>query len=292
MLASIFIIQGLDAVLHPDRKVAAAEPVVRPLAERASFVPDDVEQAVRINGAVQLVAGSMLALGRFPRVSALAVAASLLPTTYAGHRFWETDDKQERTQQRIHFLKNVSMFGGLLIAAGDTAGNPSIAWRGRHALTSAKRDAALATKSAKAGAKAKTAKSRRQEQGQDGQGIGQGRRQGGPAGQTPARRLIPASVLPCGAGFPQHVRKAGADHGRAPIMGGRRSWEGAGQRAPGRGRRSWEGAGRMIGIRASAGEYRPPAAQGAFLRGGYWVIWGASALLRPRLRASAVCMSS
>lgn len=154
MLASIFIIQGLDAVLHPDRKVAAAEPVVRPLAERASFVPDDVEQAVRINGAVQLVAGSMLALGRFPRVSALAVAASLLPTTYAGHRFWETDDKQERTQQRIHFLKNVSMFGGLLIAAGDTAGNPSIAWRGRHALTSAKRDAALATKSAKAGAKA------------------------------------------------------------------------------------------------------------------------------------------
>ena len=148
------LVAAWDAVLHPDRKVAAAEPVVRPLAERASFVPDDVEQAVRINGAVQLVAGSMLALGRFPRVSALAVAASLLPTTYAGHRFWETDDKQERTQQRIHFLKNVSMFGGLLIAAGDTAGNPSIAWRGRHALTSAKRDAALATKSAKAGAKA------------------------------------------------------------------------------------------------------------------------------------------
>lgn len=154
MLASIFIIQGLDTVLHPDGKVAAAEPVVRPLAERASFVPDDVEQAVRINGAVQLVAGSMLALGRFPRVSALAIAASLLPTTYAGHRFWETDDKQERMQQRIHFLKNVSMFGGLLIAAGDTAGNPSIAWRGRHAVTSAKRDVALATKSAKAGAKA------------------------------------------------------------------------------------------------------------------------------------------
>ena len=32
MLASIFIVQGLDTVLHPDRKVAAAEPVVRPLA--------------------------------------------------------------------------------------------------------------------------------------------------------------------------------------------------------------------------------------------------------------------
>jgi putative oxidoreductase len=153
MLASIFIIQGLDAVLHPDKKVPAAEPVVRPIAERASFVPDDVEQVVRLNGAVQLVAGSMLALGRVPRLSALAIAASLLPTTYAGHRFWETDDKQERTQQRIHFLKNVSIFGGLLIAAADTGGNPSLAWRGRHAVSSAKRDVALAAKSAKAQAR-------------------------------------------------------------------------------------------------------------------------------------------
>ena len=118
---------------------------------------------VRLNGAVQLVAGSMLALGRFPRLSALAIAADLLPTTYAGHRFWETDDKQERMQQRIHFLKNVSIFGGLLIAAADTGGNPSLAWRGRHAVDSAKHDVTLVAKSAKAQARtakmsAKTAK--------------------------------------------------------------------------------------------------------------------------------------
>jgi hypothetical protein len=87
----------------------------------------------------------------------------LVPTTYAGHRFWETDDKQERMQQRIHFLKNLSILGGLLIAAGDTAGNPSLAWRGRHAVDSAKHDAKLVARSAKAQAKtakvaAKTAK--------------------------------------------------------------------------------------------------------------------------------------
>jgi putative oxidoreductase len=163
MLASIFIVQGLDTVLHPDRKVAAAEPVVRPLAERVPFIPDDVEMSVRLSGAVQVVAGSLLAIGRFPRLSALAIAVDLVPTTYAGHRFWETDDKQERMQQRIHFLKNLSILGGLLIAAGDTAGNPSLAWRGRHAVDSAKHDAKLVAKSAKAQAKtakvaAKTAK--------------------------------------------------------------------------------------------------------------------------------------
>jgi putative oxidoreductase len=150
MLASIFIAEGIDSLLHPDTKAPAAEAVVRPLAEQVSVVPDQVEQAVRLNGAVQVVAGSLLAIGRFPRLSAAALAASLIPTTYAGHRFWESDDKQERSQQKIHFLKNVSMLGGLLIAAGDTAGNPSVAWRSRHAANTVKREAALTAKSVQA----------------------------------------------------------------------------------------------------------------------------------------------
>jgi putative oxidoreductase len=162
MLASIFIVQGLDSLLHPDTKAPAAEKVVRPLAERVPAVPDSVEQAVRLNGAVQLVAGSLLAIGKFPRLSAAALAASLIPTTAAGHRFWESSDKQERAQQKVHFLKNVSMLGGLLIAASDTAGNPSIAWRGRHAATTAKREAALTAKTVAAEAKTASAKAQAQ----------------------------------------------------------------------------------------------------------------------------------
>jgi putative oxidoreductase len=150
MLASIFIAEGIDSLLHPDTKAPAAEAVVRPLAEQVPVVPDQVEQAVRLNGAVQVVAGSLLAIGRFPRLSAAALAASLIPTTYAGHRFWESDDKQERSQQKIHFLKNVTILGGLLIAAGDTAGNPSVAWRSRHAAKTVKREAALTAKSVQA----------------------------------------------------------------------------------------------------------------------------------------------
>jgi putative oxidoreductase len=160
LLASIFIVQGLDSLLHPDTKAPAAEKVVRPLAERVPAVPDQVEQAVRLNGAVQVVAGSLLAIGKFPRLSAAALAASLIPTTAAGHRFWESDDKQERAQQQVHFLKNLSMLGGLLIAAGDTAGAPSIAWRGRHAAQTAKREAALQAKTLQA--EAKTASARAQ----------------------------------------------------------------------------------------------------------------------------------
>jgi hypothetical protein len=109
---------------------------------------------VRLNGAVQLAAGSLLAIGRFPRLSALAIAATLVPTTLAGHRFWEDDEEKDQAQQRIHFLKNLSMFGGLLIAAADTEGSPSIAWRTRHAAKTARREASLVAKTAKASGKA------------------------------------------------------------------------------------------------------------------------------------------
>jgi uncharacterized membrane protein YphA (DoxX/SURF4 family) len=79
----------------------------------------------------------LLALGWLPRISAFAIAATLVPTMAAGHRFWEEDDPEMRAQQRIHFLKNLIMLGGLLMAAGDAAGKLSLAWRRRHRAKSA-----------------------------------------------------------------------------------------------------------------------------------------------------------
>lgn len=156
MLASIFIIQGYDTFRRPERVAAKAEPVVRPLAERVPAVPAKTEQAVKVNGAVQMVAGGLLALGKFPRLSALAIAGTLIPTTLAGHRFWEEEEETSLAQQRIHFLKNLSMFGGLLIAAADTAGKPSLAWRSRYAAKARRREAALVARAAKASSAAAT----------------------------------------------------------------------------------------------------------------------------------------
>jgi len=154
MLASIFVVQGFGTMLHPERVAPRADPVVQPLAELVPGVLDSTEDAVRLNGAVQFAAGSMLALGILPRLSAMAIAATLVPTTVAGHRFWEAEDDKERAQQRIQFMKNLAIFGGLLITAADTAGRPSLAWRSRHAVRSARRDVALATRTAKVSARA------------------------------------------------------------------------------------------------------------------------------------------
>jgi len=154
MLASIFIVQGYSTLREPERVASKAEPVVRLLAERVPTVPAKAEQAVRLNGAIQLAAGSLLALGRLPRLSALVLAATLVPTTVAGHRFWEADEEEDKAQQRIHFLKNLSMFGGLLIASADTAGQPSLAWRTRHTARAARKEAARLTRTAKASGQA------------------------------------------------------------------------------------------------------------------------------------------
>lgn len=157
----MFVTGGLDSLRNPAPKVPAADPIAPKVAEKLPYLPEDTEQLIRVNGAVQVGAGLMLALGKFPRLSAALLAGSLVPTTLAGHRFWEEEDDTKRAQQRIHFFKNVSMLGGLILAAVDTQGKPGLAWRAQHAAhhaaagtrrtrRTARREARLAARAARA----------------------------------------------------------------------------------------------------------------------------------------------
>jgi putative oxidoreductase len=153
MLASMFIVGGIDSVRNASKKADAAEPVTDrlvPLLQRVvPQLPSDPATLVRLNGAVQVAAGVGLASGKLPRLSAAVLAATLVPTTAAGHRFWEKSDPAERAQQRVHFFKNVSMLGGLVIASGDTEGQPGILWRTRRAAKDARREARHLARSAR-----------------------------------------------------------------------------------------------------------------------------------------------
>ena len=160
-LATMFVTGGLDSFRRPETKVPAADPIAPRIAEKLPYLPEDTESLVRINGAAQVVAGLMLATGRFPRLSSAVLAGSLVPTTLAGHRFWEEQDETRRAQQRIHFFKNLSMLGGLMLAAVDTEGRPGLAWRAQHAAhhaavgtgrttRTARREARLAARTARA----------------------------------------------------------------------------------------------------------------------------------------------
>lgn len=125
LLASVFVTGGLDAARRPQTKAGAAENVnAGSLATKVGL--ENTEQLVRANGIAQVVGGVALATGRMPRLAALGLAVSLVPTTAAGHRFWEEDDAATKRQQQLHFTKNLSILGGLLIAAVDTAGRESV----------------------------------------------------------------------------------------------------------------------------------------------------------------------
>jgi uncharacterized membrane protein YphA (DoxX/SURF4 family) len=137
MLASYFIASGVKALRDPDALVPDAEPVtdkVVPLVKEyapeqvASFVPEDARTLVRLHGATQLVGGLALASGKGRRLGALLLAYSLIPSTVAKHPFWSRTDPAERAHDQHQVLKNVSLLGGVLLAAGDTEGRPSLAW--------------------------------------------------------------------------------------------------------------------------------------------------------------------
>jgi putative oxidoreductase len=138
LLASTFVYGGIDTLRNPQPRVAGARPVVDAITAKADQqlpvqVPRDVEQWVKIDAGVKVGAGTLFALGKLPRLSALALAVSIVPTTLAGHRFWEHDDPQQKAGQTIHFLKNLGLLGGLLLAAVDTEGKPSVGYRARRA---------------------------------------------------------------------------------------------------------------------------------------------------------------
>ena len=148
LLAATFIHSGLDNLRNAKQKAYVAEPVVRALADRIRMVPDDTVTVIRLDGAAKIVGGAALALGIFPRLAALGLATDLVPTTLAGHRFWEEEDAGKRATQRVQFLKNAGLLGGLLLAAADKQGRPSLAWRARrlprsvrHAAHDVRRDA-------------------------------------------------------------------------------------------------------------------------------------------------------
>jgi putative oxidoreductase len=118
LTGSTYALLGFDALRAPGGRVDQAGPVLEAIRQVVPL-PENDEAVVRANAGVQVAAGTLLALGIAPRVSALALAGSLVPTTLAGHAYWTIEDPAERKQQQIQFHKNLAMIGGLIFVALD-----------------------------------------------------------------------------------------------------------------------------------------------------------------------------
>lgn len=137
MLSAVFISRGIDALRSPKPAADATRQTLEGLSKLpepvGTNVPSNAETVARVNAGVQIGGGLLLATGRFPRLASLALAASVIPGSLGGHAFWNEVDPQRKADERRAFITDVSLIGGLIIAAVDTAGKPSLGWRGRRA---------------------------------------------------------------------------------------------------------------------------------------------------------------
>jgi uncharacterized membrane protein YphA (DoxX/SURF4 family) len=137
LLSAVFIGQGVETLRNPKVTMDAVRPTMTALQTLpepvGSKVPTDPATAARINAAVQVGGGLLLATGRLPRIASAALAFTVIPGSLGAHLFWNETDPEVKAQKRRDLLTDLSLLGGLIIASADTAGKPSLGWRSRHA---------------------------------------------------------------------------------------------------------------------------------------------------------------
>ncbi|AWB81985.1 DoxX family protein [Corynebacterium yudongzhengii] len=144
MLASVYIVDGVDTLANTQAHVDETQSVLDKLRaalprDYAKQAPDNPELIARILGGTKVGAGSLLAIGKFPRLSAGLLAATTVPTIVGRYAFWESDDSKEKSSKRNGFLTHVALLGGLGITSMDTQGKPGLAWRASHAAQDAQK---------------------------------------------------------------------------------------------------------------------------------------------------------
>jgi uncharacterized membrane protein YphA (DoxX/SURF4 family) len=130
LLAAVSVANGVETLINPKPKIEAATPLVAKAQEMLpTKQPVDPGLIMRAGAAVKVAAGLMLAVGWVPRLAATVLAVELIPSTIAEHPFWAGGYPDDRKARQQHFLKNVGLLGGLLLAM--TAGKPAAAKRAK-----------------------------------------------------------------------------------------------------------------------------------------------------------------
>jgi len=112
LMAPVFIKGGINQVKKAHQLAPSVDAA---LEEYGIEVSVSGEKLVKLNGIGMTAAGSALALGVFPRTSALTLAGLLVPTTIVGQAFWKTKEEGKREVRLSGALSNAAIIGGLLL---------------------------------------------------------------------------------------------------------------------------------------------------------------------------------
>ena len=128
MLASVFVLDGFDALQHPDDHVERFRKL-EPTLEKIGVPPvltSDAKALSRVAGAATVVAGLGLATGKYPRICALLLAVINFPITVVNNPIWAAKGSIQRKTYTRGFVLGASLAGGLGMAMLDAYGQPSL----------------------------------------------------------------------------------------------------------------------------------------------------------------------
>jgi uncharacterized membrane protein YphA (DoxX/SURF4 family) len=140
MLASSFILAGLDKFKNADDTAQQLSPLLRKAAASLPFQTSEKTLA-KVIGGTQVGAGVLFGLGKFARLSATLLTVISVLNTFVEWRSADISSKEGRDARRKQLLKNLSLSGGALLASVDTAGRPGLAWRAEHLAADVKKGA-------------------------------------------------------------------------------------------------------------------------------------------------------
>ena len=115
LLATIFVISGYGKLTGFSGTAAVIASKGLPLASVFTF----------LTIAVELGGGILLLVGWKARWTALVMALFLVPATLLFHNYWSFEGAT-RAMQKINFLKNLAIMGGLLMVSAQGAGRASV----------------------------------------------------------------------------------------------------------------------------------------------------------------------
>lgn len=129
LLASVFIVDAVDALRHTEDHVAKMAPVdgvIEKVTDAVPSLPKNRRTLVRLHAGVTLAAGLCFALGKAPRTSATLLALTSLPAAVVAH---PVRTKAQREENLSGLLAKAAAIAGLAFAAADRQGAPSLGWR-------------------------------------------------------------------------------------------------------------------------------------------------------------------
>jgi putative oxidoreductase len=74
------------------------------------------EPLVVLSGVLILAGGLMVALGVWGDLGALLLLVFVVATAFLIHAFWKFEDAHQRMDQQVHFMKNLALAGGSIMA--------------------------------------------------------------------------------------------------------------------------------------------------------------------------------